>query len=283
MSGLAFEVGIMSDVTEDAGIAGQFGLLAATGFWSTTHQTAGFCPMATAQNNATSTWNAGTFVFANSFGLMGTVSGITTELVAVSSDGSLPNPNVSSHVILEDAIVNLDYGNRFITQDLGIGQISQVLWASYGNTPHAASSGRAALTSPSSQGQYFLTSRIYIVRSSGTERYHIRLPGGDATTRDHRIERVADGDKRAPLRSAVGSVLPTAPVYIVFCGSTTESRQRVECGLAGGGAILQATSLGLRSYVTTGFSDAERPAIIAAIGIPTGDLPMLIVSVGLPL
>lgn len=283
MSDLAFEVGIISGVTEDAGFASHFGLLAATAFWAGTSKQPGFCPSASATNNATRTWNAGTLTFANSFGLMGTVSGITTELVAVSSDGSLPNPYMSGQVALEDAIANLDYGNRFNGQELAIGQISQILWASYGNAPHAASNGKAALTTPSSRGEYYLTSRIYIVRSSGTERYLIRRPGDGATSRDHRIERIMEGDRRPPLRSAVASLPPSAPVYFVYCASTIGIAQRLECGFAGAGALLQATSLGLRGYVTTGFSDAERSAIIAALGIPTGDLPVLIVSAGLPL
>lgn len=283
MSGLAFEMGIISDVTEDAGMASQFGLLAATSFWIGTSKQPAFCPSASAMNNATGRWNAGTFTFANSFGLMGTVSGITTKNVAISSDGSLPNPNMSGQILLEDAVANLNYDNRFSGQDLGIGQISQIAWASYGNAPHAASNGRAALTTPSSRGEYDLTGRIYIVRSAGTDRYLIRMPGGGATTRDHRTERIKDGDRRPPLRSAIAGLPPTAPVYFVYCASTIGIAQRLECGFAGAGALLQATSLGVRGYVTTGFSDAERSAIIAALGIPTGDLPVLIVSAGLPL
>jgi hypothetical protein len=281
ISGLAFEVGIISDVTEDAGIASQFGLLAATAFWAGTSKQPAFCPSASSRNNATSTWNAGAFTFANSFGLIGTVSGITTELVAVSSDGSLPNPDTSGQTLLEDAVANLDYDNRFSSQDLGIGQISQIVWASYGNAPHAASNGKAALTTPSSRGEYYLAGRIYIVRSAGTDRYLIRMPGADATTRDHRTERIKDGDRRPPLRSAVaGLPPPTAPVYFVYCVSAIGIPQQLECGFAGAGALLQATSLGLRSYVTTGFSDAERSNIMMALGIPAGDLPVLIVSVG---
>ena len=283
ISGLAFEVGVISDVTEDAGIASQFGLLTATAFWAGTGKQPAFCPSASSRNNATSTWNAGAFTFANSFGLIGTVSGITTELVAISSDGSLPNPNMSGQVLLEDAVANLDYDNRFSGQDLGIGQISQIAWASYGNAPHAASNGRAALTTPSSRGEYDLAGRIYIVQSSGTDRYLIRMPGGGATSRDHRLERVMEGDRRPPLRSAAASLPPTAPVYFVYCASTIGIAQQLECGFAGAGALLQATSLGLRGYVTTDFSDPERSAIISSLGIPTGDLPVLIVSAGLPL
>ena len=282
MPGLSFEVGLVCDVAEDAGIASHFGLLAATAFWSGTSNQPGTCPSTSARINATSTWNAGTITFANSFGLIPNVRGITTELVAAASDGSLPNPNTSGSIGLEEAMANMNYDNRFASQEPSIGQISQIAWASYGNTPHAAVNGKAALTTPSSRGSYYLTSRIYIVRPIGTERYLIRRPGGDEKTRDHRIERVTEGDRRPQLRTAVDRLPTTAPVYFVYCVPTLGLVQQLEGGFAGAGALLQATSLRLRSYLTTGFSDAERSAIITALGIPTTDLPVLIGSIGLP-
>lgn len=282
LSNLGFEVGIISDVTEDAGVATQFGLLAATAFLKGTSNQPGFCPRSQASDNATGTWNAGTFTFASSFGLMGTVSGITTELVALCSDASLPDPSTGGSMVLEDAMENLDYASQFAAQEPGIGELSQIAWASYGNAPHTTNNGRAALTAPSSFGDYYLSGRVYIVRSAGIERYLIRLPGGGATTRDHRIERVVASDLRPSLRSALARVPQSAPVYFVYCATTTGSYQRLESGFAGAGALLQATSLGLRGYLTTGFSGSERTAIIDALGIPSGDLPLLIVSIGRP-
>jgi hypothetical protein len=279
---LGFEVGIVSDLAEDTGIASQFGLLAATAFWADTSDQPGTCPSAAATDNATNTWGAGTVTFASSYGLMGSVRGMTSELVAVSSDGSLPAPATVGATIFEDAVEALDYGTSFASGDLAIGHLAQLAWASYGNTPHLASNGNAALTCPSSQALYYLTGRIYIVRSVGTERYEIRQPGGSATTRDHRIERVTYGDRRPALRSAVARIPQTAPVYIVYCAAAAARVALLESGFAAAGAMLQAASSGLRGYMTAGFSATERTAIIGALGIPSGDLPLLVFSAGLP-
>ena len=282
LAGLGFEVGIVNSLTEDAGVASQFGLLAATAFWADTSDQPGTCPSASAAENATNSWGAGAVTFASSYGLMGSVRGMTSELVAVSSDGSLPAPATTGATIFEDAVEAVDYGTSFASGDLAIGQLAQLAWASYGNTPHLASNGNAALACPSSQALYYLTGRIYIVRSVGTERSEIRLPGGSATTRDHRIERVIYGDRRPALRSAVTRIPQTAPVYFVYCGASGSRAELLESGFAAGGAVLQATSSGLRSSMTAGLSAAERTAVAAALGLPSGDLPLLVLSAGAP-
>lgn len=280
ISKVGFEVGVISDVMEDAGVACQFGLLAATAFWSGTANQPACCPRGDATDNASSGWNAGTFTFAASYGLQGTVSGATTELAAASSDASLPDPATTSAVLFEDAVASMDYGATFGSQEPGLAQLSQIAWASYGNSPHTTNNGKAGLTAPSSYGSYYLGGRIYIVRSAGTERYHNRLPGGDKATRDHRLERLTAGDRRALLRSTLGRLPQTAPVYFVYCATETGSEPRLEAGLAGAGATLQASTLGLRGHLTAGFSDAERTSIIGALGLPASDLPLLVASFG---
>jgi hypothetical protein len=163
---------------------------------------------------------------------------------------------------------------------LSLEQLSQLAWASYGNTPHTTSNGRAGITAASAIASYYLTGRIYIVRSVGVERYHIRLPGGQATTRDHRIERVTDGDQRPQLRSAVPRIPQTAPNYFVYCATTASRYQLLEAGYCAAGALLQARSLDLQGFFTADFTSAERTAIINALGIPATDLPLVIFSGG---
>jgi hypothetical protein len=136
------------------------------------------------------------------------------------------------------------------------------------------------LTVPSAMADYYLTGRIYIVRAEGVERFHNRLPGGDLTTRDHRIERLIDGDKRPQLRTAVPRLPSTASVYFVYCAENTNRYQLIEAGYCGASALLQASSIDLQGYITAGFSSAERNAIIDALSIPSGDLPLVIFSVG---
>lgn len=279
----AFEVGIASDLAEDTGSALHFAHLASLSFWSTTTNQPSGCPKESATTNANNSWSPGsTIQMATCFGRMPTVSGITSQLVALSSDGSLPDPSTDGTAILENGLANLKYGYTFENYDMSLNELSQLAWASYGNTPHLASYNRAGLTVASAMADYYLTGRIYIVRSDGVERYHIRLPGGQPTTRDHRIERVTTGDRRSQLRAAIARLPQTAPVYFVYCAETADRWQLIEAGFCAASALVQATSLNLRGYFTADLSSSEHTAIINAISIPSAHLPLMIFSAGTP-
>jgi hypothetical protein len=280
----AFEIGVASDLAEDAGAALHYAHLASISFWATTNNQPMGCPKESATTHANSNWNpALTVQMVNCHGLMSSVSGITSQLVAISSDNSLPDPSTDGSVILENGLANLPYGDQFAGTELTLEEISQLVWASYGNTPHVVLGSRAAITVASAVANYYLTGRIYIVRPEGVERYHIRLPGGNNTTRDHRIERVTDGDMRPQLRAAVARIPQTAPVYLVFCAATASRYQLIEAGYCASSALLQAASLDLQGYFTSEFTTSERNAIIGALGIPSIHLPLVIFSGGQPL
>lgn len=276
----AFEIGVASDIAEDAGAALHYGLLAAISFWTGTTSKPCCIPKESAYTNANNTWNPALPVqMVNCYGLMPTVSGITNQLVAVSSDSSLPDPSTDGPLLLENGLAALNYGDQFLSTELTIDEISQTAWASYGNTPHTAA-GKGGLAVASAVANYYCTGRIYIVRSAGVERYHIRLPSGSQSTRDHRIERVTTGDRRPQLRSAVTRLPQTAPNYLVFCATTAARWQLLEAGFAGASALLQTTTLGLQGHAAANFSAAERTAIIGALSIPATDLPLVVFSTG---
>jgi hypothetical protein len=278
---VAFEVGVAGDLAEDAGTSLHYAHLAATSFWTNTSSQPFCCPKESARTNANNTWSpAMSIQIANCYGLMGTVSGVTSQCVAISSNGSLPNPSTDGPVLLETALDGLHYGNQFLPDELSLEQLSQIAWASYGNTPHTTSNNRAGITAASAVANYYLTGRIYIVRPEGVERYHIRQPSGQPTTRDHRIERVTDGDQRPQLRSAVPRIPQTAPAYYVYCAATADRWQLIEAGYCAAGALLQATSMDLQGYFTADFTSAEQTAIINTLGIPSADLPLVIFSGG---
>ena len=278
---LAFEIGVVSDLSEDAGTALHYAHLAATSFWTSTSTMPSCCPKESGRTNANNTWNPSQNVqMVNCYGLMGTVSGVTSECVAVSSNSSLPNPVTDGTVILENALVDLNYADDFLNNELTLAELSQLAWASYGNTPHLTANNRAGITSASAVANYYLTGRIYIVRPEGVERYHIRLPSGLPSTRDHRIERVTDGDRRPDLRAAVPRIPQTAPAYFVYCAATADRWQLLEAGYGAAGALLQATSIGLQGYFTAAFNATERTAISTALGTPTTDLPLVVFSAG---
>lgn len=280
-SSAAFEVGVASDIAEDAGTALQYALLAAISFWTTTTNQPACIPKESARTNAQNTWNpALTIQMVNVYGLMNSVSGITSQCVAHSSNGSLPDPNTDGTVLLENALNNLKYGSLFTDTELTLDQLSQIAWASYGNTPHTTSNSRAGITVPSAVANYYLTGKIYIVRSLGVERYHIRDAAGQPNTRDHRIERVTNGDRRPQLRNALSRLPQTAPNYFVYCATTASRYQLLEAGFAGASALLQTTSINLQGHFTANFTSSERTAIINALSIPATDLPLLIFSAG---
>ena len=281
---LAFEVGVASDLSEDAGSALCYSLLAATSFWTSTSNQPCSIPKESAYNNANSNWNpASTIQMVHCHGRYGSVSGITSQCVAQSSNGSLPDPETDGSIILENALANLPYGDQFTSTEFTLAELGQLAWASYGNTPHVTANNRGGLTVASAVANYYLSGRIYIVRSEGVERYHMRLPSGQPNTRDHRIERVTDGDRRDQLRAAVSRIPQTAPNYLVYCATSTGRWQLLEAGYAAASALLQAASLDLQGYHTANFTSGERTAIISALGIPSSDLPLVIFSVGHPL
>jgi hypothetical protein len=280
----AFEVGVASDLAEDAGTALCYSLLAATAFWASSNNQPSSIPKESAYTNANNNWDpVSTIQMVHCHGLMGTVSGITSSCVAHSSNGSLPDPVTDGSVLLEHGLATLPYGDQFASTELTLAELGQVAWASYGNNPHMTSNNRAGLTVASAVANYYLTGRIYIIRSEGVERYHMRLPLGQANTRDHRIERITDGDRRDQLRAAVARLPQNAPNYFVYCATTATRWQLLEAGYGASSALLQTATMDLQGYHTADFTSGERTAIINALGIPSTDLPLLIFSVGQPL
>jgi hypothetical protein len=280
-SNLAFEVGVASDLAEDAGTALQYGNLASTAFWEDTSDQPSCCPKESARINANNRWNPDLDIkMVNCYGRMLTVSGITSECVAHSSDDSLPDPSTDGPILLENALVKLQYGDQFMTSELSLEEISQIAWASYGNTPHTPFNGKGGITVASAVAYYYLTGRIYIITSEAVMRYHIRLPSGNQTTRDHRIEGVTNGDRRPQLRAAAYGIPETAPNYFVYCAAAADRYQLIEAGFSAASALLQAKSLNRQGYFTADFSSFDRSEIIAALGIPSADLPLVVFSAG---
>ncbi|MCX6841443.1 MAG: hypothetical protein NTX53_04050 [candidate division WOR-3 bacterium] len=230
----AFEVGIAVERNEEAGLAVQAGLLAGDAFWSEGNGTVTSCPMAFAANYANSHWNpTHTINMVDVFGRM-SVTGLTDSCVAISSDSTLPRPNTDAADTFEVLISDLGQDWDFDPSGVGLGYVSQLLWAGYGVTPHMPISKRG-LTVASAVANYYLTKKVYLVRDVGVDRYHNRLPPGtNLSTSDHRLEAVTPGDRRNSLRAACPGIPGTAPVYIVVCVSdTTDAWMMQEPGFVG--------------------------------------------------
>jgi hypothetical protein len=277
----AFEVGVASDNSIDAGAAMQLAQLESVALWTGTTGQLASCPEASATSNANDHWDpVNPIQIAIGFGIKA-VAGFTTTLVAISSDNSLPNPHTDGSVYMDTAMGDLAYGSTFDSESLSSAEISQLLWASYGCSNHTAT-GKAGLVCPSAVAAYYLTHRIYAIGAEGVYRYHNRRPPGtDATTRDHRIELVRSGDTRPSLRESIPD-LPTAPHYLVICVGSTGAWPELEVGFAAMGAVLEASTMGLQGYMTRDLTSEDQAAIRNTTGIPSTDFPMAIVSLGHP-
>jgi hypothetical protein len=248
----------------DAGVSYVLGLWASVSLWTGTTSQVASCPQQSDLN----------------FGI-NTVSGLTSQLVAVSSDESLPGPTTDGPNHLEEVLANLRLRDKLRTDlDLTPQRLSQILWAGYGGTPHTTANGRGGLTVPSWVAEYFLTNRIYVV-DARVSRYCNRV-GTDLATRDHRLELVQDADVRDALRQALPD-LPAAPCYILLCltaAGLDTWYQRLETGFVAGGVLAQAGASGLGCAFKAALSSADQTALQQITQIPAGDYPHAVVAVG---
>jgi hypothetical protein len=209
---------------------------------------------------------------------------LVSELVAHSSipegePGWLPEPSTYGNDSLSSVLANLKYISSFAQTDVTREQISQLLWAGYGCTPHTTYNRRAGLTVPSAWANYYLTGTIYLADKSGLHRYHNRNPGSDLTSRDHRVELMSDHDA---LRSSV-SGLPQAPCYILLCldaSSAAHPYAQLETGFVASNIFIQASAIDLGCHFRTGLTDDEKDNCRTATDIPPSHIPQAIVSIG---
>ena len=266
----AFVLSFERDLHFDAGLSYMPAILASISLWGGTESSVSSCPMRSKLY----------------FGVQD-VRGFTSELVAHSSvpegeDGWLPDPKTTGDKALEEVLANLKYTNKFSQTNLTKQQISQILWAGYGCTPHLAATGAMGLTVPSAAARYFLTESIYLVNENGVYRYQNRNPSTDLKTRDHRIERIKPGDVRSSVQSAV-SGLSQAPCYIVLCLRSTYVGQEfneLEVGFVASNMLMQASAIDLGCHFKTKLTSGEQAAIQNATGIPSSHLPQVVISIG---
>jgi hypothetical protein len=266
----AFVLSFERDLHFDAGLAYMPAILASISLWDSTESSVSSCPMRSKLY----------------FGVQD-VKGFTSEVVAHSSvpegeDGWLPDPKTTGDKALEEVLANLKYTSNFSQTNLTKQQISQILWAGYGCTPHMTSNGRMGLTVPSAMAIYYLTGTIYLVNENGVYRYHNRNPSTDLKTRDHRIERIKSGDARSSLQSAV-SGLSQAPCYVVLClksGMVGQEFNELEVGFVASNMLMQATAIDLGCHFKTQLTSGEQEAIQNATGIPSEHTPLVVISIG---
>lgn len=259
----AFRLNFDRELDFDAGVSYQLALMESVSLWTGTVSQLRNCPQQADLN----------------FGI-GTVAGLKTQCVAVSSDSTLPSPRTYSSVKLEDVLSVLTLQTAFSLTDLTTAQLSQLLWAGYGCTPHWTSSSRGGLTVPSWYADYFLTGKIYVVQDK-VWRFCNRQ-GTSLTTRDHRLELVQDADVRAGVRQALPG-LPEAPCYFLLCLDQTDLATwycKLETGFVAGGILVQAAADGLACHFRVPLSSQEQEDLQEITQIPATDYPHALVAVG---
>jgi len=280
-SSSAFEIGVAVERNEEAGLAIAAGLLAGDAFWSRGSGTVTSCPMAFAANYANSNWNPNhTILMVDVFGRM-SVTGLTDSCVAISSDSTLPRPATSAADTFEVVMADLGQDSVFDPAVLPLQDLSQLLWAGYGVTPHMPI-GKRGLTIASAVANYYLTQHVYLVGDTAVFRYHNRLPPGtNMSTSDHRLQLVTSGNRRDSLRAASARIPRAAPAYIVVCYTdTTTAWAILEAGFAGFQYLAEARAMGLAGCLTAPLSPTERAAIRAALGLPGTEFPLIVFSAG---
>ena len=275
VSGAAFAIRYESELDFDSGVSFMPALLASVSLWKSTQSPVANCPKGLGYPK--------TRLF---FGVQA-VKGLTSALVAHSSipqgqPGWLPDPCTTGENNLEEVLANLKYTGSFTQTNLTLQQISQILWAGYGCTPHTTSNNKAGLTVPSAYANYYLTQRIYLANENGVYRYNDRNPSTDTTKRDHRIEQINSVDVRGSLQSAV-SGLPQAPCYVILCLNSSDAGQefaRLETGFAAGNMLIQAAAIDLACHFKTKLTSTEQGSIQSVTNIPASHIPQAIVSIG---
>ena len=207
---------------------------------------------------------------------------LDTVCAARSSDSSLPLPHVVGPDTFEAVVAGLNQDLSFSPVGLSQENVSQLCWAAYGATPHLTYNRRQGLTVPSAMAKFYLTDRIYVVGEYEVSRYHNRLLSGtDVASRDHRLERVAAGDRRLQLRAASPRIPGSAPTYFVVCvPDTGVASAMMEAGFAGFQLLAQVRALGLAGFLVTPLSRADRRAIAFALELPADHVPALVFACG---
>jgi SagB-type dehydrogenase family enzyme len=186
---------------------------------------------------------------------------------------TLPEPNKSGSMSLQQAIAVRRSRRHFLPKTLALEQIGQLAWAAQGQDK-----GGRYRTTPSAGATYPL--ELFVITDEGMFHY---LPD------KHALEKLADQDLHAPLASAAWGqeFIQAAPLTLVLAAEFTRTTGRygkrgirylyMEAGHAAQNVHLQAEALGLGSVAVGAFDDA---AVSKVLSLPRNLEPLYMVVVG---
>ena len=191
----------------------------------------------------------------------------------------LPHPKTSGKMSLEEAIVKRHSVRSFSKKELSLDEISQLLWAAYGQRDVDSVTG-ASKTVPSAGALYPM--EIYLVSSNGVFHY---LPSS------HSLKEISDKDLRSALSGAAlwqEAIAQAAVNFVITCvydricwkyGERGVRYAHIEAGHIAQNIHLQAVCLGLGSAPIGAFNDT---AVQKALFLPNDNIPLYIIPVGYP-
>jgi SagB-type dehydrogenase family enzyme len=191
----------------------------------------------------------------------------------------LPRPKTTGRISFEKAILRRNSVRDFSKKELSLDEISQLLWAAYGQRDGDSLTG-ASKTVPSAGALYPM--EIYLVSPKGVFHY---LP------LSHSLEEMSDKDLRSSVSSAAlwqGAIARAAVDFLIACvydriclkyGERGIRYAHMEAGHIAQNIHVQAVCLGLGSVPIGAFSDT---AVQKALYLPKDNIPLYIIPVGHP-
>jgi len=186
----------------------------------------------------------------------------------------LPKPVVKGKISLEESISKRRSHRRYLSKELTLEQIGQLVWSAQGITD----AKRELRAAPSAGALYPL--EIYLVKKDGLYHYIPKL---------HRLKLVKSEDLRSGLAAAAWgqNFISEAPLSIVICavyarvtskyGLRGSRYTEIEVGHAAENIQLQAVALGLGSVPVGAYRDE---AVARLLELPSDHEPLYIIPVG---
>ena len=173
--------------------------------------------------------------------------------------GNLPEPLREGRSELLAVLERLAL-SRTSGQLAGMPQISQLLWAARGRTPHFYKSEPWGMTIPTSRGEQNVSS-LYLASVDGLSRY-VNWRNNRPT---HSLEPVASRDQT--MGSRLSELFPGCRVVILLAANENRARALWEVGYQLLNLLLQAAALDVPHEAA--FLDSDQKAGLGAAGIST--------------
>ncbi len=197
----------------------------------------------------------------------------------VAGNLQLPPPVLSGKMSVEEALSKRRSVRRFIRRELGLAEISQLLWAAQGIN-RTGEGERNLRTAPSAGQTYPL--EAYVATQDGLFHY---LP------REHQLEWLDGSDLRGALAEAAAQqeFIREAPAVIILTAVPARTSARygeqapryifLEAGHAAQNIQLQSTALEMGSVCVAGFFEES---VAEVLELPDDEIPVYLIPVGWP-